>query len=81
MLLLIVGENPLEFLLFGLLDLGLLTVDHDLLADLLLLLHDLLGHIILDGGLLRLLLGDLVVHELALLVDLLDKRVILGAEL
>ena len=81
MLLLVVSEDPLELLLFGLLDLGLLTIYHDLLADLLLLLHDLLGHIILDGGLLRLLLGDLVVHELALLVDLLDKGFILGAEL
>ena len=81
MLLLVVSEDPLELLLFRFLDLGLLAIDHYLLADLLLLLHDLLGHIILDGGLLLLLLGDLVVHELAFLVDLLDKCLILGAEL
>jgi hypothetical protein len=81
MLLLVISEDPPELFLFGFLDLDLLTIDHDLLADLLLLLHDLLGHIILDGGLLLLLLGDLVIHELALLVDLLDKCFILGAEL
>jgi hypothetical protein len=81
MLLLVISEDTLELLFFGFLDLDLLAIDHDLLADLLLLLHDLLGHIILDGGLLLLLLGDLVIHELALLVDLLDKGFILGAEL
>jgi len=81
MLLLVVSEDPLQLLLLPLLYLGLLAIYDDLLAYLLLLLHDLLRHILLYRRLLLLLLDDLIVHQLALLVDLLDKRLILGAQL
>ena len=81
MLLLVVSEDPLQLLLFPLLDLGLLAIYDNLLAYLLLLLHDLLCHILLYRRLLLLLLDDLVIHQLALLVDLLDKCLILRAQL
>lgn len=81
MLLFVVSEDLLQLFLFTLLDLGLLDVQDDLLLDLFLLRGDLLGHLILDGVLLRLLLRYLLVHQLALLIDLLDESLILCAKL
>jgi hypothetical protein len=78
---LVVGEDLVQLPLLGLLDLGLLAVDEGLLSDLLLLVRNFLGHLLLDGRLLRLLLRDLVSHKLALLVDLLHHGFVLGAEL
>ena len=80
-LLLVVGEDLLELLLLRLLDFGLLPVDERLLPDLLLLRRDLLGHLLLDGRLLSLLLRDLVLHQLAFLFDLLHKRLVLRPQL
>lgn len=81
MLLLVISEDFLQLFLFTLLDFGLLDVQDDLLLDLFLLRGDLLGHLIFNGVLLRLLLVDLFIHQLALLINLLNQSFILSTQL
>lgn len=79
-LLLVVGEDLRQLLLLVELQSRLLRVDSHLLLDLVVLLRDLLGHLGLDGAARRLLLEDLLIHHLALLLDLLHERIVLGLE-